>query len=293
MSDFKKTAFTLTEVLLAVGISAVVATLTIGVVKHEIVGYTNSSMAYSAMNTLSTAVYDLAAKGCSANDMKSEDDAICAGTIGEASIGHISFSSTTSGGRGFCDRLVDEEFNTVNSDCSQTASSDFDSATPNFTAPNGMRFFFSDTGAVDSDGNPDPCPIGYGHYTVYVDIDGKGKRTGTENVDVLKFYILMDGTVLPDPDGIAANSTDYLKASVRYIDSSNKYVYVLEKVPYRQAVCAAVNDGTQPDAMFGMGSHNYYCEAQVHYPAVNMPVSPCGDTATCEVVLEKPAILGN
>lgn len=289
MSDFRKTAFTLTEVLLAVGISAVVATLTIGVVKHEIVGYTNSSMAYSAMNTLSTAAYDLAATGCK----DSELGKLCAANVGTDP--RLPWTTSTDEKRGFCDRLVDEEFNTVNANCSSTVSSDFNNATPNFTAPNGMRFFFSDSDATDMDGNADPCDEGHGHYTVYVDIDGSAKRTGTENVDVLKFYVLMDGTVLPDPDGVAANNTDYLKASVRYIDSSNKYVYVLEKVPYRQAVCAAAasnSDEADPGYMAG-GGGLHYCGAQADYPAVSMPVSPCGDTAKCEVVLEKPAILGN
>lgn len=285
----KKTAFTIAEILIALFVSGIIAILfiksTISTTKH----YSNSLLSYSAMDSLAVAVYDMAQVGCTTTP-----------TTGDVAKGYCSASPgflpskdfATAGSRSFCSRLADEEFSTIAGtvNCANVISSEtgqFDEDHMDFQTSNGMRFFGSGSLAT---GNPTKF------YTIYVDIDGP-KRTGRltqtaagkRDADVIKVLISEDGNlVLPDADGIAANDTDYLTGSVRYVDTANnKYVYVLTGVPYREAICSVDTAVPQAvDADYCSAAHGYSTWSQV---------SACnsGSGHTCEYVLDNPGILGN
>jgi len=310
----KKIAFTLAEVLIALGISAIIAILTFKAAQSGSNHYKHNLLTYSAFMSLTTAAYDMATdtqKGCTLADMAASGGLhpYCPGATGSANTGYIPWYITTSADattRGFCDRVVNEEFNiTGSSSCSSTASSNFNSATPAFTTTNGMRFFF------DPSTNPSAKST-TGYYTMYVDIDGLNNNSsfgGVLNQDVLKFFVALDssamnadpnGPALLDPNGIAANSTDYLTASIKYYDGT-KDVYVLSGAPYREAACLAnTTAGVGPRALIAN-----YCDggaAQPNYPtaynsqalvaAVAANCVPSGSQA-CVMVWDKPVMMGN
>lgn len=312
----KKLAFTLAEIMIAVLISAVIAVLFLKAIRTGTNHYSNNLMSYSALNSLSAAAYDMAQTGCTtaggtSNDMTAAASITPALTPAhpycDAATGllprwnHTDSSTVTTPAtmpnRGFCDRFAREEINVAGViDCTQSAndSTNFTTATPNFTSTNGARFFNFGATLVSQT----TAKTASDYYTVYIDIDGKKRSgrltesaTGKKDVDVIKFYVSMDGnTVVPDPNSIAANDTDYLTASVKYLSGTN-YIYPLTGVNYRKALCA-----TNPTLSFVVGGTTInYCAGQTTYTTSYNPrpadVSACG-TNTCDFELDEPGILG-
>lgn len=286
-NSIRKKAFSLAEVLLVLLITGFIAMFFVKAAKTAYTHYNNSLMSYSAMDSLSTATYDLAqGVGCTTTPTTG-DVAMnyCTTQYSLPVIGHNAAS------RGFCDRLAQEEFNTAGSiDCTQEAvdGTNFKTATPAFTTANGMRFFFNDNNIGTQ-----------GLHVAYVDINGS-KGNSVLNEDIIKFIVGLDGTTLPSSGYIAAENKDYLTASIRYIDGSNNYVYVMAGVNYRKAACLADATATTggPRAI-----KSTYCDAQsapyldvydesAQAASTAYDCKPTG-TQTCEVVLDKPGLLGN
>lgn len=279
--NYKKIAFTIAEILMALGISAVIAVIFFKNVKTANTHYANSLGAYSAFKNLETVANDLATNpGCSSADLAQTPTPYCVTAKSLPSFGHSSSNT-----RGFCDRLVNEEFNTTGAvNCDQTAigaisdATDFKTATPNFVTTNGMRFF--NVGALPTATISDAV----GYYSIYVDIDGT-KRNGKLNEDVIKFLVLAaDGSVIPDASSIAANNIDYLSASAWYNDGT-KDVYVFSSVPYRQAACAA-SSLSIPNPFPFIGTD--YCSTSPSQPQA----SAC-NSHSCSFDYAKPKMLGS
>lgn len=306
-NSYKKTAFTLAEIMIALFISAIIAMIFLKAIRNGTNHYMNNLMSYSALNGLSTAAYDMAQSGCSSDDMATTAPATdpvhpyCDQATGLLPRWKYTVSTSipvttpvTRPYRGFCDRFAREEINVTGAiDCIQTASdsTNFTTATPNFVSTSGARFF--NFGSAQS-GQTATGSTGY--YTVYIDIDGK-KRAGrmtesvpgsSKDVDVIKFYVAVDSAkpfqVIPDPDSIATNKTEYLTASVKYLNAGGTaYVYVLTGVDYRTAICGA--DPTAPQqiiADYCTGTHTYGSRAQVGACSTN----------TCIFELDEPGMLG-
>lgn len=313
---FKNKAFTLAEIMIALFISAVIAMLFLKAIRTGTNHYYNNLMSYAALNGLSTAAYDMAQIGCTStgtmNDMSTTTVSptitptlpYCTAPTGVLpQWQHTSSAVTTPAiipNRGFCDRIAREEFNvtgTINCNIATDSAGPFDDSHLNFVTTNGMRFF--NFGAALADQTTATA----NYYTVYIDIDGKkrsGRLTesadGKKDADVIKFYVSMDGnTVVPDPNSIAANDTEYLTASVKYENSSGKYIYPLTGVTYRRAFCAV-----NPDFKPVVGSITIdYCNGQVKYTDDYNPrpttapndVSDC-DSNSCNFELDEPGLLG-
>ena len=316
---YKNQAFTLAEIMVALFISAVIAMLFLKAIRTGTNHYSNNLMSYAAFNSLATAAYDMAQVGCTStgtsNDLTpaaSYDKATtpthpyCSAGTGVLPWWNHTVVSTvtnpvTMPNRGFCDRIAREEFNITGSiDCTKTASNSttFKTATPNFVTTNGMRFF-------NFGGDPSTETATTTFYTVYIDIDGqkrdgllKESAGGKKDVDVIKFYVSIDGnTVVPDPNSIAANDTDYLTASVKYL-SGTKYVYLLTGKTYRRSICA-VTPGLQ--LVLNGTTTIDYCKAQTDFAddfstrpsTAPNNVTDCAVSGnTCELELDEPGLLG-
>lgn len=320
-NSYKKTAFTLAEIMIALFISAIIAMIFLKAIRNGTNHYMNNLMSYSALNNLSTAAYDMAQSGCMSSGGTSNDLTSAATTFTpaltpphpycDAATGllprwrHTDSTTVTSPvnipNRGFCDRFAREEINVTGAiDCTQTASdsTNFTTATPNFISTSGARFFnfgsplSGQTAATSTD-----------YYTVYIDIDGK-KRNGrmtesvpgsSNDVDVIKFYVAINSDtsvrpfqVIPDPDSIASNRTEYLTASVKYLNAGGTaYVYVLTGVDYRTAMCGA--DPTAPQKII-----SDYCTA-THTYGVRTQNAACTSGSgnnPCIFELDEPGMLG-
>lgn len=325
----KKTAFTLAEIMISLFISAIIAMIFLKAIRTGTNHYMNNLMSYSALNTLTTAAYDMAKSGCMSSGGTSNDLTSAATTFTpaltpahpycDAATGLLprwrhtdSLTVTTPANipnRGFCDRFAREEVNaltTIHCDISATDTTDFRYGTPNFVTTNGMRFF--NFGAPQSG---QTAATATDFYTVYIDIDGikrKGRLTESvtgvsKDVDVIKFYVAIDADntsvpsqVLPDPNSVAVNDTEYLTASVKYLNAAGTaYVYVLTGTNYRRALCA-----TNPTLSFVVGGTTInYCEPQTTYTNDYNPrpsVAPNDVTAcatnTCIFELDEPGMLG-
>lgn len=286
----KRKAFTLAEFSVVLLIISIIAIIITKATKATYTKQINNLLSYSAFYNLKSAVAELAYTGCSAADLTAT---YCTASGSPGVLPYKDYYASLT--RSLCYRLVDEELNVAKftdpAFCGSiaTITNGILSSIPgsNFTTTNGMIFY--DFGVA-----PTPISGSDYYYTVYVDIDGPRRNsrttessTGKKDVDVLKFLIKTDGTIVPDPNSIAANDTDYLSASVRYKTGST-YTYVLTGVTYRRAICAA-----NTSIASGM-STPAYCEPQTTYTNDYNPrpadVSICA-TQTCEMVLDKPGIL--
>lgn len=298
----KNLAFTLAEILIVLVIVSFLSLIFVKTYHKTSLNYTNQYMGYAAYTALSNAAYDLAQKGCSIADMgATSPHPYCGGTTGQASTGFLPAYAITSDSpsRGFCNRLVTEEFNTVGPvNCSQTATdtTDFNAATPNFTTSNGMRFYnFGSNPANVNYSNLNTTQNVY--YSVYVDLDGPA-HDGVYNRDVIKFLIGMDGTVVLDPC-----SNLILPSSVKYIDNTTgREVIELGGVFYREAACVATQSTTAaPRSVlstycnslpYGTGSTSYQNYTQQSSFAPDC--SPNGGASTmynCSFEVDKPTLL--
>lgn len=249
----QKKGFTLAEIMIVFFIIGIIAAVTLKPVNDNSVAHINKFMYYSAFTNLKMAVARMLYDGCTPAEYTST---LCA-------TGQLP-KQLVSGGRGFCERLA-EMYNIVgNPNCSQlTSSAPF--TNPTFKTSNSMKFFMN---------NPDA-----NGYTIYVDIDGD-RRSGKANEDVLPFFVYFDGTVLPLAGSNADDNTQYLSATVRYIDSSgNKAVLssgstVYSGVSYRKAICAAAQLDSTKLASYCAGyyingncqSENWQCRIIINKP---------------------------
>lgn len=305
-NSYKKIAFTLAEIMIALFISAIIAMIFLKAIRTSTNHYTNNLLSYSALNSLATAAYDMAQSGCSADDMLTTTPATdpahpyCLQATGQLPKWKYTISPpetmptttpTTRPYRGFCDRFAREEINVTGAiDCTLTASdtTTFRTETPNFVSTNGARFFNFGSARTGQ-----TAMTATGYYTVYIDIDGRKRNgrltesvSGRKDVDVIKFYISMNGeTVVPDPNSIAANDTDYLTASVKYLNGT-AYTYVLTGVDYRTAICGA--DPAAPQLII-----SDYCSA-AHTYGIRTQNSNCTSASghTCIFELDEPGMLG-
>lgn len=319
----KKTAFTLAEIMIALFISAVIAMIFIKAIRTGTNHYSNNLMSYAALNGLSTAAYDMAKLGCTTSGGESNDRTLASVVFTPALAAAHPYCDADTGllprwkhtadasivttpanvpNRGFCDRFVIEEMNVTGAIHCDRAITDetgqFDDSHLNFTTTNGMRFF--NFGAPLSGPAP-TATASTGYYTVYIDIDGPKRNgsltesdTGKKDADVIKFYVAIDSStvnrpiqVIPDPDSIAANDTDYLTASVKYLNAAGTaYTYVLTGVDYRTAVCGA--DPAAPQAII-----SDYCTA-AHTYGIRAQNANCTVASghTCIFELDEPGMLG-
>lgn len=268
----KLRAFTLAEMAVVFMILGLIATATFKITKSNSTYYLNKFMYYAAFNNLQKGVEELVAVGCSTADLNATPSPYCTTPYSLPVIGHNGTS------RGLCDRLAEEEFNTIGSvACNQAASlddnTDFKTTTPNFTTTNGMRFFnFGSTPA----GTSDPLVK---LFTVYIDIDGP-KRNSVLNEDVMKFNVYTNGVVLPDYDSIGANDPNYLSASVKYWETAtNKYEELLTSVSYREAYCKA---------KLVPSISTTYCTAPSSYPTYTADPKCPNNNYECKVTINQP-----
>lgn len=275
--NYKRTkarGFTFAEIMIVLLILGIITVATITTGKKRITLNLNKYMYYSSFNSLTQAAATLLAEGCTTTPITG-DVAMGYCTDGTGYLPKVAYEATTKS-RGLCNRLADL-FNTVGTvECDPTKSAatdatNFKTATPNFIASNGMRFFNFGTAPAGVSPND--------FYTVYVDIDGASARNSVLGEDVMKFRICTGGTVVPFSDDGAVN-TDYLSASVRYLDDvNNKYVYVKSGVNYLNAYCIA--HGSYPTGtacpttpINTVGTYTTNCA-----PATNH---------NCSVIMDKP-----
>lgn len=298
-------AFSLAEVLITLVVVSFIAWPFIQAAKKATVHYANSMGAYSAMKNLETAAYDMATNpGCPAADTANTPTTnpthpYCySATPGTASTYLPWYAHTdplaTPANRGFCDRLVNEELNTVSTSCASTASSGFKTATASFTTSNGMGFFFASNNASSTTNAT-------GVYTIYVDIDGASRRKGiaaettkgtnttkgSEDADVATFLVGVDGTVIPDASTAIANDPDYLNASVWYVSGTSN-VYVVTGVSFRAAACAAsTNPFPSVDATYCSATHGTYASISQNTNCTT------ASGHSCVFDYNKPQLMGN
>lgn len=252
----KNKGFTLAEVMIVFAIIAVVTIISIKISKSR-ANYETSFMTYSAFTNLQHAVGEIVADGY-----------IDAG--GNRQTGLSTLWTSTANPIGFCQRLADSTYNGVFNiagaiDCSKTATdaTDFSLATtiPMFTLTNGQRFFHDSTNTTYP-------------YTIYIDINGKNStKKDTLYKDVLKFIVNSDGTIYPVHTAVvadknAADNTNYLKATVRYRDSSGNMIVIDQGVDFYTATCDATGN------YYGTGA----CTKNAN----------CNSPNICEVIINRP-----
>lgn len=298
-----KKAFTLAEIMIALFISAIIAMIFLKAIRTGTNHYTNTLMAYSAFTTLETAVYDMSQKGCGAADAALTPVTTPTHPYCFAATGYLPWYRHTSDNRGFCDRLVREEFNTVGAthcDVAPTAildsTTNFSGITPAFTTTNGMRFYF--VSSFDANG---AGTVG-ASYHIMVDIDGP-RRNSILGVDVVDFRVNTDGTMFPRGNDVSGNSTEYLTASVRYVADNGNFVYPLTGVNYREAICLANTSTVTSPPAFPRGYNSGYCGAvsstsptpfnnPAYDAALQATLAPDCATEICEAIIDEPGILG-
>lgn len=228
-----KAAFTIAEVMIVFVIISFVVMVGVRTIHESFDKNLNKFMYYSAFENLKSAVAETLAINST-----------------------IDFATTS--GTTFCTYLTDV-INTIGTiTCSATGTTDFPSLTPNFTASNGMKFYNFGAAATPP-------------YTIYVDIDGP-RRTSTLDTDVMEFTITSDRTVLPAAGSVASDSTDYLTASVTYLNTGlGRLDWFVQNVSYKNAACTA-----------GKITGAAYCGTYTAETA-------CVDgTYECNVVINKP-----
>lgn len=255
----KFSALTLAEILLVILVVSVIIVLTIKVKKAQI-NHINRFMTYSAFTSLQQGVEELVTQGYDSTGSTPPVIDYTLPPYGKTTLGPTVI-------QGFCNRLS-ELFNTVGTtNCNAPAvggAGSFTAANANFTTTNGLRFFNLSQNATAQ------------RFIVYVDIDGDRRNvsgSGTLNNDVLKFRVYRSGIVIPN-DNLSKLATDtgYLSASVRYVNTENKYVWPVNAVSYKEAICAA-NVIQSIDSL--------YCGSLV-------PNTNCTSPGVCEAVIDKP-----
>lgn len=246
MSD--KRALTLAEVMVCFFVIGIIAGITI-MVNMQKNDQVQKYMYYAAVMNLKSAV----------GQMIAED---------RTNLGKL-LPAAGAGTNGLCNLLIRDIINIVGAaNCSATtatSTTNFATATPNFTTSNGMRFY-----------NFGATPVG-SIYTIFVDIDGvRANSKSTLNTDVFKFTINRNGEVLPDHllPATAANNLNYISAGVTYLVGTPTGVQIrwaLQDVTYRTALCASreVEDGT-------------FCTG------VTIGNANCLTKGVCKVVIKKP-----
>ncbi len=247
----KRRAFTITELIAAMVVLALVVAATIPIVrkKMEKVSYSQYWMGY---NTTVEIAKNLSGDDCVFKFDDGADNSLCL---------------YDNDGANFCNYIKDK-FNTAEYNCAlgnATDSSDF--TNPHITLSNGLRLFIgSGFKELFPDAESENDKTG---YKIYVDINGsKGKGILWE--DVFPFYILKSGKVLagyPSDAEIGGNNNEYLSVNVLYDDfsSGKRVVKILQSnMNYRQAMCAT-----------GMIKSATYCGGITVLPVCNNLESDC------------------
>lgn len=194
----KKNAFSLIEVLIAVTVFGIIASVVL-VNTHAVINKTaNSKLTYTAYTALRKGVGDYIAEK-----------------------GQITSPSE------LCQALT-ESMNPIGDvDCTKdlTAPAGFFDVNVNFKLGNGMKFYnFGKLLSVDDE-----------YFVVYVDIDGKN-RHGVLNEDIVPFIINRYGEVLAD--GIAATDKNYLTAGYKYFnETSSTWLWAQKSLTFKDAIC--------------------------------------------------------
>lgn len=261
----KCNAFTLAEVLVVLMIVGIIVAASMGVQKAR-TNYLNKFMYYSAYKNIKDGKGELISEGCT-----SATTTVCP-TQGAAALPILG-----AGTGGFCERFS-ALFNSIGTVSCSTVTSYTDATNfadtvnvhSNFTTSNGMKFYNLSSAPITSGSNK--------YYSFYVDIDGT-KRSSKLNEDIFKFILFTDGTFYPanNSGSTAITSTDYLTASTRYWDDTNKtYKWIVTGTSYQEAACKAneaLVDGYIPG----------YCGSIT-------TASACG--TSCEVLIVKPSFMG-
>lgn len=245
----KHKGFTMSEMMIVITIIAIITIISVRISKSKS-NYESSFMTYAAFTNLKSAIGGLIADGYL--DAGSNRQTGLPPSWNSAALPY-----------GLCQRLADATitgsgiFNVTGTpNCgASTTTTIFTNTYLLFTTTNGQRFFYS--------GGAYP-------YTIYVDINGL-KGTGTINQDVLAFTVAQDGTVLPASNSIAYTNTNYLSASVKYVNAGlNTTLY--NGVTFQDAACFS-----------RLLSGATYCTG--HSADANCPNTAAN---TCEVVVNKP-----
>lgn len=133
-----------------------------------------------------------------------------------------------------CTALADS-FNTIGTINCPATEHDIDASTPNFTIKNGAVFYNFGSTSTTSNGST--------YYTIYVDIDGPNRRSGTLNDDLISFIINKYGEVLPT--GVASTNSQYLTAGYKYLKTVTEpggqkvssWEWANTNLPYKEAIC--------------------------------------------------------
>lgn len=254
-----KKGFTLAEVVTALLVIAVVASVTMKITSER-QNYINKILYYSAFINLKQMTGELITQGCPEDGNKKKLTVVSGDSGYTSGLGAVNV----------CTRLLGI-LNVVyqgNSGCSAstigsyplTSSTYFNTnlaSYMNFSTSNGLRFF---NFKADADANK--------NFTIYVDVNG-ARGSGIIDQDVIAFIVNNDGTVLPHPSSIIATDVNALSASVRYTNASNQVIAVENKIPYKQAVCDA-------NATYGGTACARSAAAAI-----------CA-TQTCNVIINKP-----
>lgn len=256
----KKMAFTMAETMITLSIIAIVAVAISKIAKSR-TNYETKFMTYSAFSVLAQGLGVLISDGCTTTPVTGDvAKGYCASAASLPSTGHNADS------RGLCDRLTNV-FNTVGAvNCSAataTTTAAFIDTNLNFKLANGLKFFNLNTAAP---------------YTIYVDLNGD-KGSHTLGQDVVAFTVNTNGLILPTSGTTAATDTNYLSASVKYLDDFTSptnavEVWVERGVSFYTATCDAT------------GSYNGTACATTVYN--NNCLSSLTPHRICQVIIDKP-----
>lgn len=261
--QYRKSAFTLAELLCVIAIVGICTALALTMMKPA----DKSAMRYLYMNAYSAvekAYYNASLRGMGPFSQQSDED-------GNPPV----FSDTQdTGAKRLCEGLTfyintttnekteDDDYSTTCSDTKLTSelANDFDRDNIQFTANNGMEFYISKRLSINPE---DPNPDYF--YLVFVDVNGakgpnsvlytyKGGKTEDDyndsdeddrkqkakdkiEPDIFAFAILESGRICPI--GIPEYDSDILTARFAYFESNGNVLYTNKSMAYYQAKSAA------------------------------------------------------
>lgn len=254
-----KKAHTLAEIVVAMIIIAVVASISIKISKTKLDKVTSYAY-YTAYSTLRSAVREMVAEfntedadygvdrgGCEPDmELSSGDTPECIRAV----------TTVPRTGALFCNK-VEKILNINSGSCAGTYDSTSNSITsPDLVLRNGMQIFIAPKTAAEyrsalasNDSNTSSATVsdtGTYAYTVYVDIDGRNSGNNTLWDDIYPFYVTLSGKVIPAigtgvNNNKGGNDRKYLQASVDVDDTSNppNVKWLVKSVTFKEAACTA------------------------------------------------------
>lgn len=267
----KNKAMTLAEVMVMFFVIGVVATVTLGITSSK-ADYAKKYMYYSAYNNIKQAIGINMADGFNSPTTSTLERAL-------PNRAHLQDPAHPTNWIGFCDVMVNT-INTVGTTrCDYSTAlndaSNFASATPSFTATNGVVYYNFGVDPTALVGNNILSQV----YTVYVDIDGKNRGKSLLSEDIMKFTIDRAGNVFPWHTSIGANSLKYMSTSIKY-NSPTGLNWLAKGLTYRQGACQS-----------GLTTNATYCPAEAQYTKSSICcITPSCSAGTfpCDLVINKP-----